>query len=113
MLSPYRSAHCTTHITKLMNKTEFIARVAEKADLTKVDARAAVEAFATVVADELKKGGKVALLGFGTFSVTDKPAREGINPQTKKKIQIPARKSVKFKAGAALNLNAPAKKGKK
>ena len=96
-----------------MNKTDFIARVAEKAGLTKVDARAAVEAFATVVAEELKKGEKIALLGFGTFSVADKPAREGINPQTKKKIHIPARKAVKFKA-AALDLNvAPAKKGKK
>lgn len=97
-----------------MNKTDFIARVAEKAGLTKVDARAVVEAFATVVAEELKKGEKIALLGFGTFSVADKPAREGINPQTKKKIHIPARKAVKFKAGAALDLNvAPAKKGKK
>lgn len=97
-----------------MNKTDFIARVAEKAGLTKVDARAAVEAFATVVAEELKKGEKIALLGFGTFSVADKPAREGMNPQTKKKIHIPARKAVKFKAGAALDLNvAPAKKGKK
>ena len=97
-----------------MNKTDFIARVAEKAGLTKVDARAAVEAFATVVAEELKKGEKIALLGFGTFSVADKPAREGINPQTKKKIHIPARKAVKFKACAALDLNvAPAKKGKK
>ena len=97
-----------------MNKTDFIARVAEKAGLTKVDARAAVEAFATVVAEELKKGEKIALLGFGTFSVADKPAREGINPQTKKKIHIPARKAVKFKAGAALDLNvAPAEQGKK
>ena len=97
-----------------MNKTEFIARVAEVADLTKVDARKAVEAFASIVAEELKKGEKITLLGFGTFSVKEKPARQGINPQTKKKIQIPARKAVKFKAGAALDLNvAPAKKGKK
>ena len=66
-----------------MNKTEFIARVAEEAGLTKVDARKAVEAFAEVVAAELKKGEKIALLGFGTFSVADKPAREGINPATK------------------------------
>ena len=102
-----------------MNKTEFIARVAEQAGLTKVDTRKAVEAFAEVVAAELKKGEKIALLGFGTFSVADKPAREGINPATKQKIHIPARKAVKFKAGAALDLNAapakkaPAKKAKK
>lgn len=88
-----------------MNKTDFIARVAEKANLTKTDARAAVEAFAEVVGEELKKGEKIALLGFGTFSVNEKPAREGINPSTKQKIQIPARKVVKFKAGAALDLN--------
>ena len=87
-----------------MNKTEFIARVAEVADLTKVDARKAVEAFASIVAEELKKGEKVTLLGFGTFSVNKKPARQGINPQTKAKIKIPARKAVKFKAGAALDL---------
>lgn len=88
-----------------MNKTDFIARVAEKANLTKTDARAAVDAFAEVIGEELKKGEKIALLGFGTFSVNEKPAREGINPQTKAKIQIAARKVVKFKAGAALDLN--------
>ena len=85
-----------------MNKTDFIARVAEKAGLTKVDARKAVETFAEVVAEQLKKGEKVALLGFGTFSVAAKPAREGINPATKQKIQIPAKKVAKFKAGAEL-----------
>ena len=89
-----------------MNKTEFIARVAEVAELTKVDARKAVEAFASVVVEELQKGDKISLLGFGTFSVNEKPARQGINPLTKAKIQIPARKAVKFKAGAALELNA-------
>ena len=89
-----------------MNKTEFISRVAEVAELTKVDARKAVEAFASVVAEELQKGEKISLLGFGTFSVNEKPARQGINPLTKAKIQIPARKAVKFKAGAALELNA-------
>ena len=88
-----------------MNKTEFISRVAEVAELSKVDARKAVEAFASVVAEELQKGEKISLLGFGTFSVNDKPARQGINPLTKAKIQIPARKAVKFKAGAALELN--------
>ena len=89
-----------------MNKTEFIARVAEVAELTKVDARKAGEAVASVVAEELQKGEKISLLGFGTFSVNEKPARQGINPLTKAKIQIPARKAVKFKAGAALELNA-------
>ncbi|MDO4692839.1 MAG: HU family DNA-binding protein [Porphyromonadaceae bacterium] len=87
-----------------MNKTEFIARVAEKAGLTKVDAQKAVNAFADVVAEQLKGGDKVALLGFGTFSVNDKPARTGINPKTKEKINIPARKAVKFKPGSALEL---------
>ncbi|KGN81861.1 MULTISPECIES: HU family DNA-binding protein [unclassified Porphyromonas] len=87
-----------------MNKTEFIARVAEKAGLTKVDAQKAVNAFADVVAEQLKKGDKVALLGFGTFSVNDKPARTGINPKTKEKINIPARKAVKFKPGSALEI---------
>ena len=87
-----------------MNKTDFIARVAEKANLSKTDARAAVDAFAEVVGEELKKGEQVTLLGFGTFSVNKKPARQGINPQTKAKIKIPARKAVKFKAGAALDL---------
>ena len=85
-----------------MNKTDFIARVAEKAGLTKVDARAAVEAFATVVAEELKKGEKIALLGFGTFSVSERAAREGRNPATGEKMTIAAKKVVKFKAGAEL-----------
>ena len=88
-----------------MNKTEFISRVAEVAELSKVDARKAVEAFASVVAEELQKGEKISLLGFGTFSVNDKPARQGINPLTKAKIQIPARKVVKFKTCASLDLN--------
>lgn len=87
-----------------MNKTEFIARVAEKSGLTKTDAQKAVNAFAEVVAEQLKADDKVALLGFGTFSVNDKPARTGINPKTKEKISIPARKVVKFKAGSALEL---------
>lgn len=87
-----------------MNKTEFIARVAEKSGLTKTDAQKAINAFAEVVAEQLKADDKVALLGFGTFSVNDKPARTGINPKTKEKISIPARKVVKFKAGSALEL---------
>lgn len=82
-----------------MNKSDFINAVAEKAGLSKVDAKKAVDAFVETVTDELKEGGKVALLGFGTFSVTEKAARKGINPLTKQPIDIPARKSVKFKAG--------------
>lgn len=85
-----------------MNKTEFINAVAEKAGLSKADAKKAVEAFVETVSNELKEGGKVALLGFGSFSVTEKAARKGINPATRQQIDIPARKSVKFKAGAEL-----------
>lgn len=85
-----------------MNKTEFINAVAEKSGLSKVDAKKAVEAFAETVSSELKEGGKVALLGFGSFSVAEKSARKGVNPKTKQPIEIPARKSVKFKAGAEL-----------
>jgi DNA-binding protein HU-beta len=86
-----------------MNKTEFIAVVAEKAGLSKVDTKKAVEAFVDTVSSELKKGGKVALLGFGAFSVSEKAARNGVNPKTKEPISIPARKAVKFKAGAELS----------
>ena len=85
-----------------MNKTEFINAVAEKSGLSKVDALKAVEAFVETVASELKEGVIVALLGFGSFSVAEKSARKGVNPKTKQPIEIPARKSVKFKAGAEL-----------
>ena len=85
-----------------MNKTEFINAVAEKSGLSKVDAKKAVEAFVETVSSELKEGGKVALLGFGSFSVAEKSSRKGVNPKTKQPIEIPARKSVKFKAGAEL-----------
>ncbi|MCC8199697.1 MAG: HU family DNA-binding protein [Tannerellaceae bacterium] len=86
-----------------MNKTEFISAVAKKAGLSKVDAKKAVEAFVETVSTELKAGGKVALLGFGSFSVAEKAARKGVNPKTKQPIDIPARKAVKFKAGAELS----------
>ncbi len=86
-----------------MNKTEFISAVAEKSGLSKVDAKKAVEAFVETVSAELKQGGKVALLGFGSFSVAEKSARKGVNPKTKQPIDIPARKAVKFKAGAELS----------
>ena len=85
-----------------MNKTEFTNAVAEKSGLSKVDAKKAVEAFVETVSSQLKEGGKVALLGFGSFSVAEKSARKGVNPKTKQPIEIPARKSVKFKAGAEL-----------
>ena len=86
-----------------MNKTDFINAVSEKAGLSKADTKKAVEAFVETVSNELKEGGKVALLGFGAFSVSEKAARKGVNPKTKEPIEIPARKSVKFKAGAELN----------
>ena len=69
-----------------MNKTEFINAVAEKSGLSKVDAKKAVEAFVETVSSELKEGGKVALLGFGSFSVAEKSARKGVNPNTKQPI---------------------------
>lgn len=88
-----------------MNKTEFIAAVAEKAEITKVDAKKAIDAGIEVIRESMKKGDKVAILGFGTFSVTERAAREGVNPQNGKKMKIAARKVVRFKAGAALDLN--------
>lgn len=86
-----------------MNKTELINAIAEKANLTKVDAKSALDATISAIADALAANDKVAILGFGTFSVQEKEARTGINPRTKEKIEIPARKAVKFKAGADLD----------
>ena len=85
-----------------MNKTELIAKVAEKSELSKKDAEKALKAFTDVVAEELKKDGKVQLVGFGTFEVSKRAAREGRNPQTGETMQIAASKSPKFKAGKAL-----------
>lgn len=85
-----------------MNKTEFIDAVAEKAGMTKTDARKAVQAFLDVVTDTLQNGDRITLTGFGTFEVRDVKAREGINPRTKEKIQIPATKRPAFSAGAVL-----------
>ena len=85
-----------------MNKTELVNAVAEKAGLTKIDSKKAVDAFVETIAEALKQDDKVALLGFGTFSVTEKSERLGINPKTKETITIAARKAVKFKAGAEL-----------
>ncbi len=86
-----------------MNKNELISAMAEKADLTKVQAKAALEAFIASSEETLKKGGKISLIGFGTFSVADRKARTGHNPRTGKKIKIAAKKVVKFKAGSAFN----------
>ena len=85
-----------------MNKTEFVNAVAAKAGMSKVDGKKAVEAVIQTIAGEMKKGGKVAILGFGSFSVVRKAARKGVNPKTKEVIDIPARKVVKFKAGVDL-----------
>ena len=85
-----------------MNKTELIAAVAEKAELSKKDAEKAVKAFTDAVAEELGNGGKVQLVGFGTFEVVERPAREGRNPKTKETITIAASRTPKFKAGKAL-----------
>ena len=85
-----------------MNKTELVAAIAEKAGITKKDAEKALGSFVEVVTDELKKGGKIQLIGFGTFEVRESAARTGINPKTKAKIQIAAAKKPAFKAGAAL-----------
>lgn len=85
-----------------MNKSELVAAMAEQAELSKKDAEKALKAFVDVVTDELKKGGKIQLVGFGSFEVTQRAAREGINPLTKKPMSIPASKAPKFKAGKAL-----------
>jgi DNA-binding protein HU-beta len=85
-----------------MNKTELTTAMAEQAGISKKDAEKALKAFTDVVTDELKKGGKVQLVGFGTFEVSERAAREGRNPQTNEPLQLPASKAPKFKAGKAL-----------
>ena len=85
-----------------MNKTELIAAVADNAELSKKDAEKALKAFVDVVTSELKKGEKVQLVGFGTFEVSERSAREGRNPQTGETMKIAACKAPKFKAGKAL-----------
>ena len=85
-----------------MNKTELIEKIAEGAGLTKVDAKKALEATVAAIKDALVAGDKISLVGFGTFSVSERPAREGINPATKEKIKIAAKKVAKFKPGAEL-----------
>lgn len=85
-----------------MNKAELINAIAEGSGLTKADSKKALDATLVALGDALAKGEKIALVGFGTFSVVEKGAREGINPRTKEKITIAARKAVKFKQGAEL-----------
>lgn len=85
-----------------MNKTELVAAIAEQTELSKKDAEKALKAFTDIVADELKKGEKVQLVGFGTFEVSERAAREGRNPQTGETMEIKASKTLKFKAGKAL-----------
>ena len=85
-----------------MNKTELIAAIAEQAEISKKDAEKALKAFVDVVTEQLKEGEKVQLVGFGTFEVSERAAREGRNPQTGKTMKIAASKAPKFKAGKAL-----------
>lgn len=85
-----------------MNKNELIAAAAESSGLTKKDTEAALKAFVDVITDSLKKGDKVQIVGFGTFEVSERAAREGRNPHTGETMQIAASKAPKFKAGKAL-----------
>lgn len=85
-----------------MNKTELIDKIAAGAKITKEQAKAALNATTNALKEALIAGDKIQLVGFGTFSVNERPAREGINPATKEKIQIAAKKVAKFKAGAEL-----------
>ncbi len=99
-----------------MNKTDLINAVAEGAGLTKVAAEKAIKATLDAISNELKNGGTITLIGFGTFSVIERKARNGKNPQTGETIKIPAKKVAKFKPGKALQdaVNpAPSKKTKK
>ena len=85
-----------------MNKAELIDAIASKAGLSKADAKKALDAFVDTTSDALKKGDRVALVGFGSFSVSERGARTGRNPQTGQPIKIAAKKVVKFKAGSEL-----------
>ncbi len=86
-----------------MNKTEFVEKIAAASGLSKADSKKALDAVVATVKNALVAGDKVALVGFGTFAVNERPAREGINPATKAKIKIAAKKVAKFKAGKELN----------
>ena len=86
-----------------MNKTELVSSIAEKSGLSKADAKKALDATVEAIADALKAGDKVSLVGFGTFAVAERPERQGINPATKAPITSAAKKVAKFKAGADLD----------
>ncbi len=88
-----------------MNKTQLIDAVAKEAGITKAESKKAVDAFVNVVSSALQSGDRIALVGFGSFSVAEKPARTGRNPRTGEAIEISAKKTVRFKAGADLNAN--------
>ncbi len=96
-----------------MNKSELIASMADKAELTKKDSEKALAAFIETVEEQLQKGEKIQLVGFGTFEVAERAARTGKNPQTGKEIKIAASKAPKFKAGKALKDLVNTKKKKK
>ncbi|MBO5585443.1 MAG: HU family DNA-binding protein [Bacteroidaceae bacterium] len=85
-----------------MNKTELVSSIAAKAGLSKADSKKALDATIEAIAEALKAGDKISLVGFGTFAVAERPARQGINPATKAPISIPAKKVAKFKAGSDL-----------
>ncbi len=86
-----------------MNKSELINQIAESADISKKSAGDALQAFMTAVTETMKKGDKLSLIGFGSFSVTKRPTRTCRNPQTGKSIKVPAKKVVKFKVGSKLS----------
>lgn len=86
-----------------MNRGDLIDRVAKSSDMTKAEAKKAVNGILKAIAGALAGGDKVTLIGFGTFAVSERAARQGRNPQTGKAIKIPARKVVKFKAGSKLS----------
>lgn len=85
-----------------MNKSQLVDAIAAESKLTKIDAKKALEAFVSVTSKALKEGDKIALVGFGSFAVSEKPARSGRNPRTGETIQIAAKKTVKFKSGTEL-----------
>ncbi len=94
----HRQNNCLTLNFIIMNKTELVAAIAKKAEITKAAAAKTFNALLEVTKAEMKKGGKIAIIGFGTFSMQNRPARKGKNPRTGKTIKIPAKKVLKFKA---------------
>lgn len=96
--------YCNFLVYLFMNKSELVNAMAEKSGLTKVDCKKALEAAIAAVSEALKDGDKVSLVGFGSFSVVERAARQGVNPATGEAIEIAAKKNVKFKAGSELEL---------